>query len=186
MTEPVRHVFRVAFFLSGRELDWNVARSQRRCSSCDKQFAEEEPYYSALYDTGTEFERKDFCAECWSAPEAPHRDRAFSFWKTEVPKPDQPKRIFVDDNVIFDFFQRLAAEDEQPVKRNFRYILGLMLMRKKKLKFKDVVRKDGREYLVLRRSRTKEEHRVLNPQLTDVEMEQVKAELTQILETEVV
>ncbi len=60
-----------------------------------------------------------------------------------------------------------------------------MLMRKKKLKFADVVREDGKEYLILRRSRTKEEHRVLNPQLTDEETEQVRQELTQILETQV-
>ena len=167
-------------------MDWDIAKSERRCASCDKEFSEEEPYYSALYDTAGEFERKDFCTDCWAAPDAPHRDRAFSFWKTEIPKPDQPRKLFVDDAVILDFFKRLAAEEDQPVKRNFRYILGLMLMRKKALKFKDVVRDNGKEYLILRRSRTKEEHRVLNPGLTDEEMLEVKAQLTQILETEVV
>ncbi len=164
-------------------MDWNIAKSLHRCSSCDKEFTEEEPYFSALFDAEAEFERKDFCTACWDT--AGH-EAAFSFWRTEVPKPDEPRRVFVDDNVIFDFFLRLAAEEDQPLRRNFRYILGLMLMRKKKLKFKDVVRQDGKEYLVLRRSRTKEEHRVLNPQLTDEEAEQVRQELTQILETEVV
>ena len=166
-------------------MDWNIAKSERRCTNCGKEFAEEEQYYSALYDTGADFERRDFCVGCWTAENTPHRNEAFSFWKTEVPRPDEPRKVFVDDNVIFDFFQRLATEEGQPVKRNFRYILGLMLMRKKKLKFKDVVRENGKEYLVLRRSRTKEEHRVLNPQLTDEETEQVRSELTQILETEV-
>ena len=167
-------------------MDWNIAKSLHRCTRCDKEFAEEQPYYSALYDTGAEFERRDFCVDCWTAPDNADRDRAFSFWKTEVPKADEPRRVFVDDAVIFDFFQRLAAEEDHPVKRNFRYILGLMLMRKKKLKFKDVVRENGKEYLILRRSRTKEEHRVLNPDLTDEETEQVRNELTQILQTEVV
>ena len=166
-------------------MDWNISRSQRRCSRCDKEFAEEEAYYSALFDTGAEFERKDFCPGCWAAPDGSHRGQAFSFWKTEIPKAGEQKRVFVDDAVIFDFFQRLASEEEQPVKRNFRYILALMLMRKKVLKFKDVVRENDKEYLVLRRSRTQEEHRVLNPQLTDEETEQVKNELTTILETEV-
>ncbi len=92
----------------------------------------------------------------------------------------------MDDAVIFDFFERLAPEEGQSLKRNFRYILALMLMRKKILKFNDVVRENDKEYLVLRRSRTKEEHRVLNPELTDEQMEQVKNELKQILETEIV
>jgi len=113
-------------------------------------------------------------------------ERAYSFWKTEIPRPDQPRKVFVDDHVLLDFFRRLAAEEDQPTKRNFRYILALILMRKKILKFKDVERADNREYLVLRRSRTHEEHRVLNPQLTEPELDQVKQELAQILETQVV
>ena len=168
-----------------RQLDWNISKSLHRCEQCEKEFAEEEAYFSAIYDTGVEFERKDFCVACWEDHDAPQREQAFSFWKTEIPKADEPRKMFVDDSVIFDFFQRLASEDEEPTKRNFRYILGLMLMRKKKLKFADVVREDGKEYLILRRSRTKEEHRVLNPQLTDDETEQVRLELTQILETQV-
>ena len=167
-------------------MDWDIAKSQRRCTGCDKEFAEEEPYYSALYDTGAAFERKDFCPACWDAPGGPHRGQPFSYWRTEVPRADRPRKIFVDDDVIFDFFKRLASEEDQPAKRNFRYILGLMLMRKKRLKFKDVVRENGKEYLILRRSRTKEEHRVLNPELSDDELEHVRTQLTQILETEVV
>lgn len=167
-------------------MDWDIARSERRCTACEREFAEEEPYYSALYDAGEGFERKDFCPECWEAEDSAHRGRPFSHWKTEIPRADQPRKMFVDDAVIFDFFTRLADEEHQPTKRNFRYILGLMLMRKKRLKFKDVVRDNGKEYLVLRRSRTKEEHRVLNPDLSEEELLQVKTELTQILETEVV
>jgi len=167
-------------------VDWNIAKSERRCARCGRGFSEEEEYYSALYDTGAEFERRDFCTACWEAPDTPPSGEPFSFWKAEVPKADQPKKLFVDNNVIFDFFCRLASEEDQPVKRNFRYILGLMLMRKKRLKLKDVLRQNGKEYLVLRRSRTKEMHRVLDPKLTEEELLQVRAELTQILETEVV
>jgi hypothetical protein len=160
--------------------EWNIAKSERRCTVCDKTFAEEEGYYSAVYDAGAAFERRDFCDGCWATAD---RGTPFSFWRTEVPRADQPKKMFVDDAVIFDFFKRLADEEDQATKRNFRYLLGLMLMRKKFLKFQDVDRRGGKEYLVLRRSRTKEEHRVLNPDLTEEELESVKAELTHILET---
>jgi hypothetical protein len=166
-------------------LDWNIAKSERLCACCDKGFEEEEPYYSVLIDQGAEFERKDVCVDCWDSDRNTFREQAFSFWQTEVPKAEQTRKLFVDDAVIFDFFKRLEAEEEEPTKRNFRYILGLMLMRKKKLKFKDVVRKGDKEYLVLRRSRTKEEHRVLNPDLNEEELEHVRVQLTQILETEV-
>ena len=165
-------------------MDWDIAKSERRCSACDKEFAEEDPFFSALFDTGAEFVRKDYCPACWESTE--HEKAPFSFWKTEVPKEDEPKKVFVDDNVIFDFFRRLADEEHIPARRNFRYILALMLMRKKKLKLTDVKHQDGNEYLVLRRSRSKELHRVLDPKLSEEELTQVRDELTQILEAEVV
>ena len=36
-------------------MDWNIARSGHRCSKCDREFAEEESYFSALHDTGADF-----------------------------------------------------------------------------------------------------------------------------------
>lgn len=166
-------------------MDWDIAESERRCATCDREFVEGDAYFSALYEAAGAFLRKDFCPACWEEPENPDRGQPFSFWKTEVPREEEPKKVFVDDHVIFDFFRQLADEDDVPAKRNFRYILGLMLMRKKKLKLRDVERRDGNEYLVLRRSRSKELHRVLDPKLSEEELEQVKAKLTQILETEV-
>ncbi len=167
-------------------MDWNIAESQRCCTRCDCEFDDGDAYFSALYETSEAFLRKDFCPRCWDESDDDQRGRPFSFWQTEVPREEEPKKVFVDTNVIFDFFRQLAEEEHIPVKRNFRYILGLMLMRKKKLKLKDVVREDGKEYLVLRRSRTQELHRVLDPKLSEEELDQVKAELTQILETELV
>lgn len=165
-------------------MDWNISKSTRRCSQCNKEFAESEIYFSILLDEPAGLVRQDFCSVCWTASSQP-RANQLSFWKTEVPRADAPKKMFVDDAVIFDFFKRLEGEEEDAAKRNFRYILALMLMRKKLLKFKDVKRADGKEYIILRRSRTEEEHRVLNPSLTDEETEQVRIELSRILETEV-
>ena len=55
-----------------------------------------------------------------------------------MPEASQPKPTFVDNEVLVDFFNRLADQDE-PAKISFRFVLALMLMRKKVLVY------DGRQ-----------------------------------------
>ena len=158
-------------------MDWNITRGELQCSHCAKPFQEGEEYSSAIHDRGTEFVRQDFCNECSSQI---NREECFSFWQTRVPVKEQEQKKFVDDEVIFNFFLRLANEQDQ-LKRNFRYVLALFLMRKKQLKFKDVARSDEGEALVLHSSREQEDYEVPIPQLSEEEIQQVTEEVGQIL-----
>jgi len=162
-------------------MDWKIVQGKGQCSACGAELVEEQAFYSALVDTGVEFQRRDFCESCWaSEPE----EEAFSFWKTKVPPADSAKRPMIDDDALYDFFQRLEPETD-PSKQNFRFLLGLMLMRKKFLKFADLERADGQEYIVLRRSRGKTRHRVLDPKLSEEELTKLKDDLDKILYLEV-
>jgi len=168
-------------------MEWEIQKSNTKCSGCEKQFEQGEEYHSALYDEGEQFSRKDFCGECWTniRPE-----EAFSFWKTRVPTREEQRKLLVDDDVLLEFFLRLTAEQSQPAdaeetaaqhKVNFRYILALVLMRKRILRFEDIIREDGKEYLVLRYPREKTDFKVLDPGLAEEEIETVKDDLSQIL-----
>jgi len=158
-------------------MDWNITRGELQCSHCGKPFEEDEEYVSAIYDEETEFVRRDSCAACSAQID---RSDCFSFWKTRVPVKEQEQKKFVDDEVIFNFFLRLANEQDQ-LKRNFRYVLALFLMRKKQLKFKDVARSEEGEALVLHSSREQEDYEVHIPQLSEEEIVQVTEEVGQIL-----
>ena len=78
------------------------------------------------------FDRKDFSLDAWNAGHRP--DRLFSFWRTDVGHPDAKRRMLVDDETLMDLFQRLA-EEQQPQRIAFRFVLALILMRKRRLKF---------------------------------------------------
>jgi hypothetical protein len=96
------------------------------------------------------FVRVDFCQGCWEggrrpeqlAPEAlglaeagsAARLSMFSFWKTVVPLPQQKKKLLVDDTVLADVFQRMEGKSE-PQEVRFRFVLALILMRKRLLKY---------------------------------------------------
>jgi hypothetical protein len=96
------------------------------------------------------FVRVDFCESCWNqgrrpgqlspaalglVEEGPSAKLAmFSFWKTTMPLPQQKKKLLVDDSVLVDVFQRMEGKSE-PQEERFRFVLALILMRKRLLKY---------------------------------------------------
>jgi len=156
--------------------EWEIARSERVCGGCGKQFEELQEYYSALYDRGDQFERKDFCLGCWTGP----TEEMFSFWKTQTPSREAKVKKFVDDEVLMDFFERLDGATEE-LKANFRFILTLVLMRKRLLKFEGTRREGGVEWMRVKRRGDLQVKEVLNPGLTEEKIGQVTEEVGRIL-----
>ena len=160
-------------------LEWEVQRPSAACTVCGKAFEAKERFYAALFDRGAEFERRDFCRACWEkAPPA-----AFSFWLAKLAEPEQERKLLVDDDVIVNFFQRLEGETE-PMKVNFRYIVALVLMRKRILKFESTEREGDAEFWLLRMRRDRTVHRVANPRLKDDEIQRLSEEVGALLNVE--
>jgi hypothetical protein len=86
----------------------------------------------------------------------------------------------VDDELLMDCFRRL---DGQVVaeRLSFRYVVALLLMRRKRLKFEEARVEDGREILRLRCARGGDYYEVVNPRLSEAEMAAVQAEVFQVL-----
>lgn len=160
-------------------MDWEVGSTSLACSACNQSFAEEQEVFSALYDEQTAFVRRDFCCGCWPQQE---RTAAFSHWQTRIPKKDAPVRRFVDDEIVLDFFRRLEGQDE-PLKKNFRYVLALLLMRKKALKFTEFKRTEQGATLVLRDVLNQCQYHVSDPNLNEEQIQQVTEQVGQILNT---
>ena len=90
------------------------------------------------------FFRVDFCEACWDAGKRPDHLPAesighsgahmFSYWKTSVPAQEQKKKLLVDDAVLMDVFTRMEGKTE-PQEIRFRFVLALILMRKRLLKY---------------------------------------------------
>ena len=81
------------------------------------------------------FVRIDFCEKCWSEGQRPAPPLTmFSYWRTIVPIPEQKKKLLVDDSVLMDVFTRMEDKKE-PQEIRFRFVLALILMRKRLLKY---------------------------------------------------
>jgi len=87
---------------------WEIQRSNGRCTGTGRMLQPGEEYYAALVDKKTSFERCDYCLEYWQEK----KPQVFSYWKTRIPLPNQKKKLFVDDAVLINLFERLAGQEE--------------------------------------------------------------------------
>jgi hypothetical protein len=153
-----------------------IQSSSFRCARTGRELQPGERFFSVIFDRGAHLVREDYSSQAWQGPPAD----AFSFWMSRVPPRDQGKRLHIDEELLLDCFQRLV-EGSEPKKVHFRYILALLLMRRKRLKFEEMRLENGQEHLLLRCPRTRAMHRVLNPQLTEEELEKVQEEVQKVL-----
>ncbi len=114
-----------------------IARGTGRCAATGRQLPVGERYVATLVEReGQEgLERLDFGLEAWNSgarPEPPAR--LFATWRTVVPESNAKKASFLSDDELVDLFERLA-EATEPKRVGFRYLLALILVRKKVLKY---------------------------------------------------
>jgi len=112
-------------------LDFEVQRCSRRCASTDRPLEPGDVCFSVLEVSGAEVLRKDFSAEAWNG--AP--DGAFGWWKSRIPEPTAKKIKLAPNEVLLELFDQLAA---QPDQTDLRYVLALLLVRRRVLRVEEV------------------------------------------------
>jgi hypothetical protein len=163
--------------------DWEVERSSGKCAASGRELAEGEEFYAVLFDRNGVLQRVDYSIESWTGPP----EGAYCFWKSRVPVKEKKKVVWVDDDVLVNLFVRLSDEKDD-LKIRFRFVLALLLMRKRLLKYEQTVRDGDREYWQMRFVRESTGggvHLVENPQLSDSQIDAVSAQLRAILQGEV-
>jgi len=160
--------------------EWEIEKPLGQCYGSGRKIEYSEEYFAALVETNQGLQRRDFCAEYWQE----QKPEVFCYWKTKLPHPDQKKQIFVDDEMLMAFFERLAEETEQE-KVNFRFVLALILMRKRRLKYDSSKIVEDKEIWRLRIVGSDREFiEVINPNLDEEQIEQLSSQLSQILQVE--
>lgn len=159
--------------------DWQVDKPLGICYATQKVIDPGEEYFGALVETEEGLQRRDFCSDFWHS----ERPEVFCYWKTRLPSAEQKKHEFIDEDMLMAFFERLAGETDQQ-KVNFRFVLALVLMRKRRLKYESSLRDGERDVWHLRVTGDKRMVDVTNPNLDDEQIEQLSSQIGQILQTD--
>ena len=157
---------------------WKVTRRGGVCSACEREFAVATDVVSALYDEGDSFSRRDWCRPCFDGPDR-GRD-PFSWWATEVPEPQELKAAF-DLGVAREFLVRLLREDA-PERESLRYLLALMLMRKRGVKLVEQYTDSRGEVMTFTVPPHEEEHEVVCADIDEEEADGLRAELDRLFD----
>jgi hypothetical protein len=159
--------------------EWEINKPLGQCYGTERKIESGEEYFAALVETEEGLQRRDFCADYWES----QKPDVFCYWKSRLPEPGQKKQLFVNDQMLMAFFERLERETE-PEKINFRFVLALILMRKRILKYDDTRTDNGREIWRLRIVGDKQIVEVLNPHLDEGQIEQLSSQIGEILQTD--
>jgi len=159
--------------------DWEINKPLGQCYGTGRKIEPGEEYFAALVENEEAVQRRDFCREYW------HRQKpqVYCYWKSKLPEAQRKKQLFVDDDMLMAFFERLETESEQE-KINFRFVLMLVLMRKRRLKYDSTKSKADKEFWRLRVVGTDQYIEVENPHLNEEQIQQLSSQIGEILQVE--
>ena len=159
--------------------EWEVNRPLGCCCGSGRKIEYGEGYFAALVETENGLERRDFCSDYWQS----EKPEVYCYWKSRLPEPGHKKQIFVDDEMLLAFFERLEKESEQE-KMNFRFVLALVLMRKKRLKYDSSRTEKGAEIWRLKVVGDDRFVEVINPHIDEEQIGQLSSQVGQILKVD--
>jgi hypothetical protein len=159
---------------------YDLGRRTGKCSVCEHELPPGTKVMAALRETSEGFERLDTMLDCW-----PKVDKTplLAFWQSVVPNPEAKKKVFVDDAVLCELFERLKDTEEQS-KLNFRFVLGLILMRKRMLAYESSRDESGKDIWTVRFRGKDDRLDLLNPKLDEQQVAEVSQQLGEILNEE--
>jgi hypothetical protein len=164
--------------------DWKIERRKPGCAVCGRGFESEEAHISAIALVEGHFARRDHCLGCWERRESD----PFSFWSTRAPKREQ-KRL-EDINAMQEFFRKLLADVSalaaagDDTRAKVTYLTALLLMRKRRVKMAGHRSHDGRSWLVLEKSWDGDQTEIVEPSISDPEIESLRQEMERLFSLE--
>ncbi len=155
--------------------DWEIRKRSDTCTVTQRPFQEGEFFFTALYREGDGFRREDVSEEARAS--LPDEPRPFSSWRSkfEAPPPPTPEPLAKQD--AESILRRLIGENQEGTV-NARYILALMLERKRLLK---PMTSEAPDVLVYEHAQTGETFLIPNPHLNFDQIPDVQREVSALL-----
>jgi hypothetical protein len=160
--------------------DFSLARPRGVCAATNEPIQPDEHFVTALRETPLGFERLDIKLSAWDAYD---RTDIVAFWKMTMPKAEAKRKLLVDDNVLCDLLERLQ-DVESVEKQCFRFVLALILMRKRLVIYENTRVENDKEIWTMRLKGKEQSFDLIDPKPTDEQIAAVKDQFGQILSEE--
>ena len=158
------------------QADWEIKSRAHQCSRTGREFAEGEFFYTILVREGEGFLREDMSEEAWN--ERNENIQPFSFWRSKYEPPAPPPAEPLPRDDAEGLLRRLIQEND-PAYSNVRYILALMLERKRVIR---PLESSDDDMLVYEHLATGETFVLANPKLSFERIPEVQREVSALLD----
>jgi hypothetical protein len=165
--------------------EWNIQSRAQACEACAKPFADRQPYHTLLYDEKAgDLRRMDVCDACWDSQfsdGARERKGFISHWHGvyEMPPVQAPDAI---QKETAETLLRKLIEQKDPHFGPAAYILAVMLERKRLLRVKEQIQRDGQRVFVYEQPKTGDIFMITDPALHLNQLEAVQHDVAELLE----
>jgi hypothetical protein len=161
---------------------WHVRSRSRECAATQRPFTDGETIVTALYPDpeSSGYLRRDYLLEAWNELPA-DAEKPFSFWKTTFTPPsgnaaEDPMEKLSPEEIL----ARLVEEDQDHTE-NTRYILAVMLERRKLLRETDSQRTPNGILRVYEHRKTGEVYLIRDPDIPLDQVESMQGEVIVLL-----
>jgi hypothetical protein len=161
--------------------EWNIQSRAHACEACSQPFADKQPYRTVLLEEGSELRRSDICEPCAQKGGDPHSRAGFiSQWQGIYEAPPPVTEAIQKDTA--ETLLRKLVEQNDPHHAPSAYILAVMLERKRILKIKEQIKREGQRVFVYEHPKTGDVFTIADPNLRLDQLEQVQHDVAQLLE----
>lgn len=164
--------------------EWNIQSRAHACEACGQPFADKQSLHTLLFDEHAEHLRRlDICEPCWQnqfSDGARERKGFISHWQTVFEAPAPVAEPIQKDNA--ESLLRKLIEQNDPRYAPAAFILAVMLERKRLLKVKEQIIRDGQRVFIYEQPKTGDVFTVADPNLQLDQLEQVQHDVSQLLE----
>ena len=163
--------------------EWNIQSRAHACEACSQPFADKQGYHTLLFDEKQGLRRSDVCEACWQQQFAGTTARQaglISHWQGvfEVP----PPVVEAIQKETAETLLRKLIEHNDPKHGPAAFILAVMLERKRLLKVKETIQREGRRIFVYEHPGMGDLITIADPDLHLDQLEQVQRDVASLLE----
>lgn len=156
-------------------IDYEVQRCTRHCAVTERELVPGEVFYSTLTTEGALVVRHDYSREAWQGPP----EGVLGWWKAHMPQRDARKLHWAPNEVMLELLEGLES---QPDKQDMRYVLALLLIRRRVVRLEDIEQDElAREVSVLYCPRRETTYRVITAVPSEERTAEIQEELARLL-----
>lgn len=155
-------------------MDYEFRKVNRKCHATGNPIKPGDEFVSAIVSEGNQINRYDYSVAGWADPPP----NTIGFWKSSLPKLNSTGNRMAPPEVIVELFMQLETDKN---KLDLRFVLGLLMLRRKLLRIDSVDSNEKREVWNCICAISEQETKLLVREIPNKKVNQLQNQIVELL-----